>query len=128
MKKVKDSISTGANLLIAGFHGRLLIDADQIIRLQGERNYTWLYMANGEKHLLSITLKRIEAQLPQFLRISKSHSINPVYIKRFHDSIPPAGRKVSARWVNKGMMLLHSGDRLPWSRRRFSHYLEAYSS
>ena len=112
MKKAK-SISTGTYLLIAGYHGRQLVDADQIIRLQGERNYTWLYLANGEKHLLAVTLKRIEVQLPQFLRINKGHLINPVYIKRFHDSSPPAGRKISARWANKGMMLLHSGDRLP---------------
>ena len=127
MKKAK-SISTGTYLLIAGYHGRQLVDADQIIRLQGERNYTWLYLANGEKHLLSITLKRIEVQLPQFLRINKGHLINPVYIKQFHDSSPPAGRKISARWANKGMMLLYSGDRLPWSRRRFSHYLEVFAN
>lgn len=124
MKKGKSN-STGSYLLIEGFHGRQLIDADQIIRLQGERNYTWLYLANGEKHLLARTLKRIEVRLPQFLRINKGHLINPLYIKRFHDSSPPVGRKISASWARKGMMLLHSGDRLPWSRRRFSHYLEA---
>lgn len=128
MKKVENDISTESYFLIAGFHGRQLIDAEQIIRLQGERNYTWLYLVNGEKHLLSITLRRIEAQLPQFLRINKGHLINPVFIKRFHDFSPPAGRKISARWASKGMMLLHSGDRLPWSRRRFSHYLEALAS
>lgn len=126
MKKAKDSIASGSCLLITGFHGRQLVDAAQIIRLQGERNYTWLYLANGDKHLGCITLKRMEAQLPQFLRINKGHLINPVYIKRFHDSAPPAGQKLSARWANKGMMLLHSGDRLPWSRRRFYHYVGAF--
>ncbi|AUD06438.1 hypothetical protein CWM47_34125 [Spirosoma pollinicola] len=127
MKKGK-STSTGSYLLIAGYHGRELIEADQIIRLQGERNYTWLYLANGEKHILASTLKRIEAILPHFLRINKGHLINPIYIKRFHDSSPPAGRKISASRASKGMMLLHSGDRLPWSRRRLYHYLEAFAN
>lgn len=128
MRKAKNINSTGSYLFITGFHGREIIDKNQIVRLQGERNYSWLYLVNGEKHLLSVTLKRIEAQLPQFLRISKGHLINPVYIKQFHDSVPPAGRKISGRWASKGMMLLHSGDRLPWSRRRFFHYLTAFTN
>lgn len=52
----------------------------EIIYLQGIQNYTVVHLANGEKMLSSSTLLRHEERFEDFLRVSKSHLLNPSYI------------------------------------------------
>lgn len=54
----------------------------EIIYLQGMQNYTLVYLSNGEKLLSSSTLLRHEERFADFLRISRSHLLNPNYIDR----------------------------------------------
>ena len=48
--------------------------------MEGDANYTWLHATNRPKCLCALTLKRVEVQLPGFIRIHKSSLINPIHV------------------------------------------------
>jgi two-component system LytT family response regulator len=58
---------------------------DEIIRLEANSNYTFLYFANGSKMLASKTLKEFEELLPQkqFFRVHHSTIINLKFVKKY---------------------------------------------
>jgi two-component system, LytTR family, response regulator len=58
--------------------------AKEIIRCEGESNYTWIHLKDGKKFLASKTLSDVEGMLgnDHFLRIHKSHIINTSHIQR----------------------------------------------
>jgi len=59
----------------------LLIKIDDIIHIQAEEKYVFLYTADGKKHLTDYTLSTLEAKLPEdFIRIHRSDMINVNYI------------------------------------------------
>ncbi|TKG95727.1 response regulator transcription factor [Puteibacter caeruleilacunae] len=61
------------------------IDVSNIIRCQGEGNYTHIYLKEGEKILASKTLKEFDELLTdhEFLRVHQSHLINLKEIKAY---------------------------------------------
>ena len=60
---------------------RHIQNAQLISRLEGDGNYTLIYLRDAVRPLLvSQTLKYFECQLPNFLRVSKSLLINPVVV------------------------------------------------
>lgn len=59
-----------------------LVDATTIIRIEGNSNYSWIYFADGRKVLMSTTLLKYQQDLPAFIRVHKSHLINPAFIAR----------------------------------------------
>lgn len=61
------------------------LDLDEIICCESESNYTYLHLINGEKILISKTLKIIEDILDKdhFLRVSQSFLVNLIHIKKF---------------------------------------------
>ncbi|WP_113662490.1 LytR/AlgR family response regulator transcription factor [Pedobacter nanyangensis] len=59
----------------------LLIKIEEIIHIQAEDKYVFLYTADGKKHLTDYTLSVLEAKLPDdFIRIHRSDIINTNYI------------------------------------------------
>lgn len=59
----------------------LLIKIDDIIHIQAEEKYVFLYTLDGKKHLTDYTLSTLEAKLPDdFIRIHRSEIINTNYI------------------------------------------------
>lgn len=65
--------------------GLIFIEIGEIIRCQGESNYTTFYLVNNRKYLVSKTLKEYELMLEEngFFRTHKSHLINLSKVKRF---------------------------------------------
>jgi two-component system LytT family response regulator len=61
------------------------LDLDEIVCCESESNYTYLHLINGEKILISKTLKIIEDILDKdhFLRVSQSFLVNLIHIKKF---------------------------------------------
>lgn len=57
----------------------------EIIRCKGEKNYTWFYLNDGRKLLVSQTLKEYVALLEDahFFRVHQSHLINLHQIKKY---------------------------------------------
>ena len=80
-------------------------DAD-ILYLKGVINYTELHYQSGKKHVTCLTLKRYEESLSHFIRVSRSHLINPRHVV-----------KILSREDGK-VVELSSGLRVPVSRRR----------
>ena len=67
--------------VIALFRERVHIRISDIIRLEAERNYTRIIMADGRPILTSRNLSFYEPLLPEeFVRVHKSHLINRCYI------------------------------------------------
>lgn len=59
----------------------LLIKIDDIIHIQAEEKYVFLYTVDGKKHLTDYTLSTLEGKLPEdFIRIHRSDIINTNYI------------------------------------------------
>lgn len=61
------------------------VDLKQIIRCQGEKNYTWFYLQDGRKLLVSQTLKEYVALLEDthFFRVHQSHLVNLQHVKKY---------------------------------------------
>ena len=93
---------------IRDFNGFVQLAPGDILRLEGDRNYTYVLLTNGRKYLFSKTISYLLEQMPEgaLWRISKSHAINPTYLK----SIFLRSRQ---RYV-----YLTSGEKIGISRRK----------
>jgi len=62
-----------------------VVDLSEIIRCEADKNYTFFYLNNGKKILVSRTLKDFETLLSNhgFFRVQQSHLINLEYIERY---------------------------------------------
>jgi len=88
----------------------LLLEAKDITYLQGDGNYTFVHTTTGKRYLVSKTMKTIVAVLDaDFLRIHKSHTINPDHLV--------------AR-IESDSVLLSCGQQLPIARRRIAEIQE----
>jgi two-component system, LytTR family, response regulator len=93
------------SLAIPTTAGAIFYSVAQIIRLEGEGNYTRFYIADNKKHVSAKTLKEYEEILVhhQFIRIHKSHMVNIKFIQSY---------------LNEGAVVLTDGTELPISRHR----------
>ncbi|HNB82308.1 MAG TPA: LytTR family DNA-binding domain-containing protein, partial [Chitinophagaceae bacterium] len=64
--------------------GLKFIPLDQILRCMASNNYTYVYLVNKDRLLISKSLKEIENILPAngFCRIHNSHLVNLKYIQK----------------------------------------------
>jgi two-component system LytT family response regulator len=92
-------------LAIPGQEGAIFFSPAEIIRCEGDSNYTWFHLTDNRKHLSSKTIKEYEEILTQhnFLRIHKSHLVNKSFIQNY---------------LNEGAVILSNKQRLPVSRQR----------
>ena len=79
-----------------------------VLYLQGDRNYTFLVLKNGQRVLFAQTMCQILAQLPEgaFVRVSKGQAVNTAYIQSVCFSC-------SYSYLNT-----HTGESFVISRRR----------
>lgn len=63
----------------------VVVNLDDIVRCQSDNNYSEFFMKDGQKILVSKTLKYFADMLKeyQFLRVHQSHLVNLQYIKEF---------------------------------------------
>ncbi len=92
-------------LAIPTINGALFFSTEQIIRLEGEGNYTRFFLINDQKQLSARTMKEYEEILVQhnFLRIHKSHLVNRSFVSSY---------------LNEGSVILKDKTVLPVSRQR----------
>lgn len=66
--------------------GYEFIETNDILYCQSQNNYTFLYLKNARKLILSKTLKEFEKLLEKyfFIRVHKSYLINPNYMKKYY--------------------------------------------
>jgi len=81
------------------------VSVDNIVRCIADNTYTYFYLSNGEKILISKPLKEYSDLLkPQgFVRAHQSHLVNPKYVKS---------------WLKEdgGILLMINGDKIPVSK------------
>ncbi len=92
-------------LALSTMEGVFFFDPKEIIRLEGESNYTRFYFTNRKPILVSHTLKEYEDILQEhdFIRPHKSHLINKHYVKQLD---------------REGFLLLTDGSHINVSRRK----------
>lgn len=87
------------------------VSLKQIVRLQSERNYTLLFLADGRQVLMAKTLGAFERLLSaSFVRIHRSHLVNHSFI---------------SHWVEsplKNIIVLTNGETLSIANRRVKEF------
>ena len=81
-----------------------VVELDQIIRCEADRNYTSFFLKDDRKILVSKTLKEYETLLSShnFLRVQQSHLINIEYVDRYDKK-------------NGGAVVMKDGSEVPLS-------------
>ena len=81
-----------------------VVDLDNIIRCEADRNYTSFFLVDGKKILVSRTLKDYETLLSghNFLRVQQSHLINLNFVDRYDKG-------------NGGAVVMKDGSEVPLS-------------
>ena len=92
--------------------GLTFVRLEEILYLQSDVNYTLFFLQNGEKIIVSKSLKDYEKILPehQFFRIHQSYLVNIQYVKKVLKE-------------DGGSVLMPSGTQLPISRRKKEAFL-----
>lgn len=102
--KKKVTINTDGKLIF--------IDADDILIVSGDGNYSTIELANNQKIVVTKKLKEVNSLLPQehFFRIHNSYIINLNHLKEFIKS--------------DGYVVLTNNKKIPVARQRKSDFLE----
>jgi two-component system LytT family response regulator len=81
-----------------------VVDLEEIIRCEADRNYTSFYFTEGKKILVSKTLKEYETLLTSynFFRVQQSHLINLDFVERYDKG-------------NGGAVIMKDGSEVPLS-------------
>lgn len=101
-------------LAIHGNQGMQFLKINEIIRLEGDRNYTMFFLSGDRKHLASKTLKEYEELLNDkgFVRIHKSHLVNSNFVESLSQD---------------GIVLMKDKSRVEVSRRRLPDIRKIFS-
>jgi two-component system LytT family response regulator len=95
----------------------IVVQLSEIIRCKSDNNYTTFHLENGQKILVSKTLKYYADMLKEheFLRVHQSHLINTKYIKEFIKS-------------DGGYLILKDKKNIPVSVRKRNEVIEALNN
>jgi two-component system LytT family response regulator len=74
-----------SNIVLPTLDGFIVVKVSDIIRCEAEKNYTNFVFTNGDKILVSRTLKEFEELLHDmdFIRVHQSHLINAAHVQRY---------------------------------------------
>lgn len=98
------------------FEGYKFVNIRDIVRCEADSNYTGFYLNNGEKVLVTRTLKEYEDNLSgmDFIRVHQSHMVNLKYIDRYVKG-------------DGGTIVMMDGSEVEVSRRRKEEFLRRMS-
>ena len=119
IKNIRNIGQPFKRIVLPTSNGFTVVDPSDIIRCESDRNYTFIFLADGRRILVSRTIKEYDEMLNEynFFRIHQSHLINLSYLKNY-----TRGRG--------GYVELKDGTTLDVSARRKSEFLKrmAYDS
>lgn len=106
---------TGFKLALSTTEGVFFFIPSEIVRLEGENNYTRFYFASQKPMLVSRTLKEYEDILTEhdFIRAHKSHLVNKKFVKHLD---------------KEGLLWLTDGSHIAVSRRKKEEVLKGLST
>lgn len=107
LNNIKDAPNEPRKIVLSTAEKIHVVNVDDIIRCESDNYYTRFYFTNGEKLLISKTLKENEKLLSDhnFIRPHKSHLININYIKSFNRN-------------EGGYIVMNDNTSIPVSRRK----------
>ncbi len=85
LENIRKKVDTYKRIALTTAEGINLYDVSDIIRCEGEDNYTTFYIKNNKPVVISKTLKEYEEMLAEygFERIHQKHLINLAYLKAY---------------------------------------------
>jgi two-component system LytT family response regulator len=87
IENYKEKKTEKQQIILPTLEGFEVVMAEDIIRLQGNGNFTDVYLKNGQKKMICRFLKHFSEILSfPFLRVHKSHIINVRFIKSYQKS------------------------------------------
>ena len=94
-----------------------IVNQDEIIRVEADRNYSTFYIVDGRKIVVSKSIKDFEDQLNEkgFYRIHKSHIINIGMVKYFDKA-------------EGGYVVMNDGVSIPVASRKRELLLELFDT
>jgi two-component system LytT family response regulator len=83
---LKSPPNSSKRLALPTFEGLTFLDSDEFVRLEASNNYTFVFLKDKTKIVVSRPLKEFESMLDMtnFSRVHHSHIINHNYIKKYH--------------------------------------------
>lgn len=86
IENLKGQQSTFNKIALPTAEGLIFVQVAEIIRCESEDNYTHFFLVDGERILVSKTIKYFEELLTDqdFFRVHQSHLININHIKEYH--------------------------------------------
>jgi two-component system, LytTR family, response regulator len=87
--------------------GIRMVQAEEIIRVEGLSNYSKIFFATGKQMTVAKVLHWFEDHLPvqMFARVHRSHLVNKIFVHEINGS-------------NYSNLLLTNGENIPISRRK----------
>lgn len=114
-KVIKENFQTKetGKISIPTSEGLKVIKLDNITRIEGSGAYCRIFSIDTKAHLISKSLKELEAILPsnQFFRVHDSHIINMKHVKEY-------------RKEDGGVVILENDDQVPVSKRKKQEFLD----
>jgi two-component system LytT family response regulator len=88
LENFKEKETEKRQVVVPTLEGFELIKMEEIIRLQGNGNFTDIYLIDGTKKMACRFLKHYSEILPYpFIRVHKSHVINLNFVQSYHKSM-----------------------------------------
>ncbi|PQB06554.1 DNA-binding response regulator [Polaribacter filamentus] len=114
---IKNPVSTNQKISLHTSEKIIVVQLSEIIRCKSDNNYTTFYLENGQKILVSKTLKYFADMLKEhgFSRVHQSHLINTKYIKEFIKS-------------DGGYLILKDKSNIPVSVRKRNEVIESLNN
>lgn len=104
---------SSSKLSITSEKGITLVNQNDIIRIEADKNYAFLHLTNGSQVVASKSLSSFEEKLlnAKFKRVHKSHIVNFDYVNGF-------------TFEDGGFLNLENGDKIPVSRRKKTEIIQ----
>lgn len=101
-------------IAICGTNGIEWLPIGEIVRCESDSNYTTIFMRQGERKVVSRTLKSLENELegPMFVRVHRSHLVNVHFVRSLNVTM-------------ETVLILENEEEVPISRRRKAEVLQA---
>lgn len=114
LNNIKEPQPEKQQVILPTLEGFEVVKMENIIRLQGNGNFTNIHCTNGEVKMICRFLKHFHEILPYpFIRVHKSHIVNVNFIKGYHKS-------------NGGYLVLQDDMEIDISQSYKDHFLSMF--
>ncbi|WEK17828.1 MAG: LytTR family DNA-binding domain-containing protein [Candidatus Pedobacter colombiensis] len=105
LNHIQNGTKQPTKIALPQLHEIRYVTINEIVRCESDNSYTFFYLVNGDRILVSRSIKEYADLLKSigFLRTHQSHLVNSIFVKS---------------WIKEdgGVLLLSNGDRIPVSK------------